>query len=198
MMENKQRLDIRKEVREFVREECRKEDAKYKEAFENHFKPAVKYSKELAEELGADKEVVVIAAWLHDIGSIIEGRKNHHLTGKRIAEKKLKELGYPEDKLEKVKKCILNHRGSKEDKNKRDFIEAQIITEADAISAFDDLAGLFNAALVYEGKGLEEARESVIEKLENKWNQLSLEVSKKIIKPKYEAVKLLLNKKSIK
>jgi len=41
-------------------------------------------------------------------------------------------------------------------------------------------------------KSLEEAKKSIFIKLQNKWNQLSLE-SKELIKPKYEAAMLLLS-----
>jgi len=61
-------------------------------------------------------------------------------------------LGYPVEKIEKVKKCILNHRGSKEVENNRDFIEAKIITEADVLDAFDNISKQFLVTLVYEKK----------------------------------------------
>ena len=133
----------------------------------------------------------MIAAWLHDIGSIIYGREEHHITGAKIAEEKLNELKYPSQKIELIKKCILNHRGSKQ--NERNSIEEQIIAEADVLSNFDNIAGIFKAAFVYENKTQDEAKYSVKQKLERKWKQLHFESSKKIIKPKYEAVMLLLN-----
>jgi len=184
-------MDIVEKIRKFVEEECKKPTSKYgNEPFESHFIPTAKYAGELADQLNADKEVVLVAAWMHDIGSIIQGREDHHITGAKIAEEKLKELNYANQKIELVKKCILNHRGSRQDERKS--IEEQIIAEADAMSNFDNIAGIFQAAFIYENKNREEARKSVKEKLENKWKQLSLEDSKKIIKPKYEAAMLLL------
>lgn len=179
------------EIRSFVEEECRKPTSKYGyDSYTCHFVSVVKNAGELADRLGADKEVVLVAAWLHDIGSIVDGRDNHHITGPKIAEKKLKELNYPSDKIELVKECIFNHRSSVG--NKAKSLEGQIIIEADALSNFDNIAGIFKAAYSYEGKTQEEARESVRSKLEKKWNQLQFEDSKKIIKPKYEAAMLLL------
>ncbi len=184
--------NIVEEIRKFVEDECKKPNANYPEAYKYHFVYVHSIAKNLAEKLNADVELVEIAAWLHDIGSIIYGRKNHHITGAEIAEKKLNELGYPVEKIEKVKKCILNHRGSKEVENNRDFIEAKIITEADVLDAFDNISKQFLVTLVYEKKFLEEAKKSIFIKLQNKWNQLSLE-SKELIKPKYEAAMLLLS-----
>ena len=76
----------------------KKPSRKYgEEPFRFHFIPMVGYAKALAEEMNADIEVVELAGWLHDIGSIVYGRENHHLTGAKIAEAKLKELNYPAD-----------------------------------------------------------------------------------------------------
>ncbi len=184
-------MGIVKKIRDFVESECKNSTSKYgREPFEFHFIPVAKYAEELANELKADKEVVLLAAWLHDIGSIVNGRGEHHITGAKIAEEKLKEFGYPLERIELIKGCILNHRGSRQDS--RESLEEKIIAEADAISTFDAIAGLFKAALVYEGKTQDEARKSVRQKLENKWNQLHLENSKRIVRPKFEAAMLLL------
>lgn len=184
-------MDTIKEVKDFVKKECYKPTSKYgTEPYEFHFLPMVKYSLQLAKEKGADEEIVAIAAWLHDIGSIIEGRENHHITGANIADDKLSELGYPKDKIELVKKCILNHRGSLG--NRRDTLEEKIIAEADVMSNFDNIPGIFKASFVFEGQNQGEAKLAVRKKLQNKWNQLHFAESKKIIKPKYEAAMLLL------
>lgn len=186
-------MDIVEKVKQFVKGECEKPTSKYGvEPFEFHFIPVVRHAKELAQEFGADKEIVEIAAWLHDIGGIINGRAEHHITGAKIAEEKLKEFGYDEEKIIKVKNCILHHRGSQ--KMEPETLEEQIIAEADVISNFDNLPGIFKAAFMYENLTQGEARVSVLQKLENKWSQLRFEKSKEIIRPKYEAVKLLLQK----
>ncbi len=182
-------MDIIQEIKKFVEKECRESTNKYGYGpFKFHFIPTVAYAGKLADELGGDKEVILIAAWLHDIGSIVDDRGNHHITGAKVAEEKLKELKYPTEKIELVKKCILNHRGSRQDK--RETIEEQIVVEADAMSNFDDIAGIFQVAFI-ENLDRGEAKDSVRQKLERKWKQLQFENSKKIIKPKYEAAMLL-------
>lgn len=184
-------MDIIQKIKDFVEDECKKPTSKYGyEPFPFHLVPMVGYAAKLADELGGDKEVILLAAWLHDIGSIVYGRNDHHITGAEIAEQKLKELQYPAEKIEVVKKCILNHRGSQQ--NSRESIEEQIIAEADIINNFDNIAGLFKAALVYENQTQGEAKDSVRKKLENKWNQLHFEKSKEIIRPRFEAAMLLL------
>ena len=184
-------MDIIEEIKNFVESECRKPSSKYGyEPFLYHFTPTVKYAEELANELGGDKEVILIAAWLHDIGSIMNSREDHQITGAKIAEEKLRELNYPTEKIELVKKCILNHRGSQN--NLRESLEEQIVVEADVMSNFDNIAGIFKAAFFYENKTQEEAKQSVRQKLENKYSQLHFEKSRNIIKPKYEAAMFLL------
>jgi len=183
-------MDIVNEVKNFVEAECKNPGSKYGyEPFTFHFITMLVYAKALAKELKADEEIVLLSVWLHDIGSIIHGRDNHHVTGASIAEKMLKELGYPSEKIERVKKCILNHRGS--EKNERKSIEEQIVSDADALSNFDNVPGIFKAAFIYENKNQSEAKDSVKEKLERKWQQLHFESSKKLIKEKYQAVQLL-------
>jgi len=183
-------ISIIENVRKFVKEECQKSSSKYgSEPYQFHFVPMVGYAKKLAEELGGDMEIITIASWLHDIGSIIEGRKDHHISGARIAEEKLQSLNYPTEKIDKVKNCILNHRGSKH--SKRLTMEEKIVAEADALSNFENVSGILKAAFVYEGLNQKEAGKALRKKLQNKYDQLHFEQSKQMIKPKYEAVKLL-------
>ncbi|MCK4647344.1 HD domain-containing protein [Candidatus Pacearchaeota archaeon] len=184
--------NIVEKIRRFVEEESKKPTAKYGyEPYEFHLIPVRTYAVNLAKRLGADIEIVELTAWLHDIGSIIYGREYHHITGAEIAEKKLKELGYPESKIEKIKQSILSHRGSNDINSKS--LEAQIISDADVISNFDNLPGIFKAAFVYEKLTQGEAKESVREKLKRKWNKLYFKEPKELIKLKYEAAMLLLN-----
>ncbi|VVB73801.1 Ribonuclease Y [uncultured archaeon] len=179
-------------VRGYVESECRKPSSKYGyEPFHDHFVPVHRYAKALAGKLGADVEIVELAAWLHDIGSIIHGREDHHLSGARIAGEKLKELGYPPDRIERVKHCIMSHRGSQ--KVERESPEARIIAEADAMSHFDDITGILQAAFVFEKKNRAEARESTRKKLQRSWEKLSPS-AKEIVRPRYDAAMLLLSR----
>jgi len=184
-------MDVVKAVKKYVEEECKKPTSKYGyEPYQFHFIPMVKYAENLADELGADREIVSIAGWLHDIGSIIKGRENHHISGAKIAEQKLRGFNYPEEKIERVKKCILNHRGSQN--SQRESLEEKIIAEADVLSNFENIGGLFKAAYEFENLNQDEAQKSIKIKLQNKYNQLYFEKSKEIIKPKYDAAMLLL------
>ncbi len=192
VVEWKKEESIFEKVRTFVENECKKPTSKYGyDVYLHHFVQVHDYAKELAEKIGANIEIVELAAWLHDIGSIIYGRENHHITSCEIAEKKLKEFGYPIDKIEKIKQCIYSHRGSTN--IERGTREAQIIADADAMSAFDNIGGQFKATFIYDNMTQEESRKYVAQKLINSYSKLSSE-AKKLIKPKFDAAMLLLGK----
>lgn len=182
--------NIIEEIRKFVEEECRKPTNSYGyELHKNHIVLVENYAKKLAKKTGVDEEVIILAALLHDVGSAVSGREDHQITGVNIAEEKLKEFNYPKEKIEIIKKCILNHRGSIN--NYRESKEEQIIVDADSMVAFDSLSDLFGAAYICETKNKDEAKISVRNKLINKWNQLSPD-AKEIVKPKYDAAMFLL------
>lgn len=181
---------IIKEIQDFVEKECKKPTSNYSGIFENHIIPMRNLAIEMAQKTDADLEVVEIAALLHDIGGVMFGRKDHHITGAKIAQKKLQRLNYPQDKINQVKHCIMAHRSSQNIIPETN--EAKVILEADSMSNFDNLPGIFKAAYIGENLTQSEAKKSARQKLERKWNKLQLEESKKIIKPKYEAAMLLL------
>ena len=186
-------IEIIKEIKKFVEEECKKPSSKYGfEPFEFHFIPVVKYCRLLAESKNLndeEKEICILSGWLHDIGSIIYGRENHHITSSEIAESKLRGLGYSENKIERVKSAVYTHRGSQKMIPK--FIEGKILQEADSMDSFDNLPGLFKAAFIYENLNQKQACSSILNKLERKFSQLS-EEGKKFVEEKFKAIKFIL------
>ena len=101
---------------------------------------------------GADIEIVELGALLHDIAMPSEygEREQHHIYGAEIAEQLLTELNYPKERIEQVKNCVLNHRGSKD--RPRNTIEEQCVADADVIAHFDCIPSLFS--LVYKEMNL--------------------------------------------
>lgn len=84
----------------------------------------------------ADLDVIKAAALLHDISRLKEDNKEvecHAEHGAEIAEKLLKEMNFPEDKIKNVIHSIKVHRHSK--KLKADTKEAEIIQDADRLDA---------------------------------------------------------------
>ena len=183
-------MDIVEEVRKHVEEECRKETNFFgMSAYNSHFISTVKYAKQLAKETGADMEIVELAAWLHDMGSILGDYENHHISGAEHAAEFLSKYKYPRERIERIKHCIVAHRGSKD--IPRETIEAECIADADAMSHFDNIASLFNLALVTRKLSVEESRKFVKAKLMRSWKKLTSR-AKTVIKPKYDSVMTLL------
>ncbi len=184
-------MNVAEEVKKYVRKECKKDTNFFGiSAYNHHFVSTVKYAKILAKKTGADEEIVEIAAWLHDIASILGNYENHHITGAEHAEKILKKYNYPKEKIKKIKHCIKAHRGSKD--IPRETVEAECIADADAMSHFDNISSLFYLALVARKLDTNQAKKFIKEKLERSWKKITPR-AKAIIKPKYEAAMVLLD-----
>ncbi len=87
-------------------------------------------------EKNVNLEVLKISALLHDIGGKKEildktGEINHAIVSAEIAERILKDLGYSEQKIEKIKHCISTHRFKGDARPKT--IEAKILSDADKL-----------------------------------------------------------------
>ena len=111
-------------------------------AWDHHIKIVYELAKKYASEYGASVEIVALAALLHDIASVtdVSYTEEHHIIGAQIAEELLLKENYSKDKIELIKRCILNHRGSVS--NIKLSKEEQIIADADAISHFDSIPSL--------------------------------------------------------
>jgi len=177
------------EIKKLVEEECNKESNPFLYTAFIHISNVVKFSKLLAQKLNADEEIVEIAAWLHDWGSLIGRYEDHHIAGAEEAERILKNFNYPQEKIEKVKHCILAHRGSKD--IKRESIEAEIVASADAMAHFADIPDLFHLGYSTKKLSYEDGIKFVKEKLERSWNKIMPE-GKEIIKEKYKAALKIL------
>jgi len=167
--------------------------------YKYHILPVVKNAIFLAKKLGADLEVVEVAAYLHDIGvsKKIAGpdfsakENDHHIVGAKEAKKLLKELKYSDDFIEKVANCILSHRGRKGQSPVT--LEEKIIANADAMAHFDTFLDLFTFFTEKTTNSFEEAVEAIYQKMKRDWEiKLTLLEAKEMIKPKYEAVMLIL------
>jgi len=104
----------------------------------------------------------------------------------------LKQYNLDETKIEHIKKCILNHRGSRlVDKTTPEEI---CIADADAMAHFYNVPSLLRMVYVEKNMSIDDGTEFVYKKLERNYNKLS-EKGKDIINPHYAASKILLLKK---
>lgn len=173
--EEKMREDILEALQREVQRRCREETNRFGMGCYYHIAAVVKNAEILAEKCGADREVVMIAAWLHDIASVTDYSyyEQHHIHGAEMAGRILEELGYEEEKITLVQGCIRKHRGSVD--SRRDSAEERCVADADAVSHFDNVPGLLYLAYVEKKMGMEEGREFVKNKLVRSFRKLSPE-----------------------
>jgi len=176
------------EIRKIVKDIC---DKGGQMQWEMHIMPVMSNAMKLAGMLNADKKIVEISVYLHDIARLREKREDHHhIKGAKMAEEILTKLGYEKTFIKKVSYCIICHRGPSRNCKTR---EAKILNSADAMSHFDNVPYLFWIATACKGMGFKEALEWVDYKMEKGWNEKMQPEAKKLYKPKYEAAKLLLD-----
>ena len=186
------REDILENLQNEIYDRCKKPTNKFGMGCYYHIVAVVKNAEILAEKYGADKEIVMIAAWLHDIASITDYSlyELHHIHGAEMAYNILKEYGYDDAKISLVQKCIKNHRGSVN--FEKNSLEELCVADADAISHFDSVPSLLYLAYVEKGMGIEEGKEFVKNKLTRSFQKLSTE-SKKYYDNKFKKVMEVLN-----
>jgi uncharacterized protein len=106
----------------------------------NHVMRVYNLCLELAKyEATVDLDILRTAALLHDIARTKEDEYvqrgtldvDHAILGAEMSDKILRELGYPDEKIERVKHCIASHRFRGE--NPPRTIEAKILSDADKL-----------------------------------------------------------------
>lgn len=184
-------MDYPKTVQKYVYTQYHK-DKKRKgiNMYDTHVKYVVEYAKELAHRLDADEEITEIAALLHDIGRLNGTEDNHHIIGADIAEQYLRSIDYPEDKIQKVKHCIIAHRGSKQ--IPRETKEAECVASADAMTHFRNISDMFYFVYHDLQELPEKGKQMVMDKLERSYRKMIPE-AKRMVNEKYEALKIILS-----
>jgi len=185
-------MDMIKNIKEDIRRRCESPNNFFGVGSYEHIESVANNAVELAKLYKADIEICEVAGWLHDIASITDYKlyENHHIHGANMAEEILKSYNYPEGKIELVKLCILNHRGSvvKEKTTKEEIC----VADADAISHYDTVPSLFYLAFVLRKLNIDDGVEFVKSKLERSYNKMSQE-SKKYYKAKKDLIQSILS-----
>lgn len=162
-------------------------------AWDHHIKSVYEISTKICSEYGANYDIVALASLLHDIASVTneEYAEEHHIIGAKIAEELLNKYNLENTQIDLIKKCILNHRGSRI--AIKTSPEEVCIADADAMAHFYNIPSLLNMVYVEKNMSIDEGAEFVYKKLERSYNKLS-EKGKEIIRPQYEASKILFLK----
>lgn len=162
-------------------------------AWDHHIELVYKIATDNCSLYNADYDIVALASLLHDIASVTdkEFTEEHHIIGADIADELLRKYELTEEQIDLIKKCILNHRGSRlVDKTTPEEI---CVADADAMAHFYSVPSLLRMVYVEKNMSIDDGAEFVYNKLERSYNKLS-EKGKEIITPHYEASKVLLKK----
>lgn len=152
-----------------------------------HIKYVFQNAHDLAVKRGADVEICELGALFHDMAMAAEfgPREEHEIYGAKMARSILSELGYPAEKIDLVEKCVLHHRGSKDDS--RDTAEEQILADADVIAHFDNIPSLFSLAYNKMNLSIPEGKGFVKNKLMRDYRKLGPE-SQKELKERFDTI----------
>lgn len=178
---------IVKQVHEFVREEC-EGFSELDDVFEHHIMGVKTFAEKLADLYKANKFVVLLAAYLHDINYIqTHNHDVHEIEGSIYVKEYLSQFNIDPEDVELVSLCVLHHRGSK--RSKRESIEEKIIASADAMDHINRCLQMFYRRISKET--YEESIEFMRGKLQRGWKKIELTEGRKLVEKKYEAARVL-------
>ncbi len=123
------------EMRDYVAGECKSSKNAFSPAFfDEHLSVVARYAVELGRALGADLEIIELAAWMHDLSAVQDfaALPRHAALSAEIARKILAERGYPAHRLERVAACIASHSAPVQIGS--GSLEEVCVSNADAIS----------------------------------------------------------------
>lgn len=155
-----------------------------------HVAEAEKWAKKVLEKNPeADKNVVLLSVWLHDIGQLIkinnmswDGKNDHAVLSEMETKRFLEELGLNSDLVAKVAHCVRAHRCKDV---QPETLEAKLLAAVDSISHMTDIC--------YMDMFSKFPKADIFAKIERDYRDAGLfpELQKEI-KPLYEAWKQLL------
>lgn len=130
----------------------------------------------------ADKLILMLAVWLHDIGTFLGDRDVHEINSEKEANRYLPILEVGDEIIKKVAHCVRSHRCNN---SKPESIEAKMLAVADSASHLID--GPYINMIKKYGK------KYVIDKLERDYRDVELlPNTKKEFTPLYRAWRNLL------
>ena len=131
----------------------------------------------------ADKEIVLLSVWLHDIGQAIGNKNDDHAVKSEIEIIRfLPKTGLKPDKIKKVAHCVRAHRCKD---IQPETLEAKILAAADSASHMTDINYIVHLA--------DRPKKWILEKLERDYRDVGIFPKlKKEITPLYKAWKKLL------
>jgi HD superfamily phosphodiesterase len=164
--------------------------------YELHQLEVVRCAEKLLKEYKADRKIVILACWLHDVAKYSVSRKGgkvdsihavHHILSRNFAVGFLEKYGLFESDIKKIGECVLRHRNSGECMART--IEEKIVAAADTMSHFESIF-YFAYFHYYPEHGFKQMAEKQIEKLDRDWRDLGLlPRARALVKARYRVVR---------
>ncbi len=158
-----------------------------------HFVLANEKGQQLAEVLGADKDIVLLGTILMDlkIGQCMkEGRLTEHVKDSSLATQEfLKKFDISDDVFKKIVSCIELHHGTEN----YYCLEAEICANSDCYR-FLSSEGFFHGILIFGNRlsNFNEALTNLENKIEEKYNIISLDICRQEVEENYHIFKKLI------
>jgi len=158
--------------------------------FDKHVMVVEKFAKQLCQLYPqANKDVVLLSVWFHDIGRADGHNKDHDVYGAEYARKLLNKKDYNKKIIDLVYEACKSHCCKK---YKPQSLEAKILATADALSHYSN--GFYLLIFHYWSQKMDynEARNKLIRKIEKDYkDKILLKEVKEALKPFYNAWKLI-------
>ncbi len=179
------------EIKEYIKEAFLHSKVPF--IYDAHLKAVEKNCLWLLERLPeADKEVVMLGCWLHDMQYVVDydDKANHEVLGAEEAGRVMVEFGYDEDIIKKVQQIILSHSCKK---HMPETLEAKILASADGMAHFfnDFYLSLFKKGIGCDD--IAEFKKFTLNKIEYAFNhKIFFDFAKEYIAPRYEVIKAFM------
>jgi HD superfamily phosphodiesterase len=173
------------EIKMMVEKECANNNRLW--FYKTHLLAVEKFARILLKKLPrADKDIVMLGVWLHDLQRVRKLKGDHSKIGAREAIKLMKDFKYDLKTIKKVKEIILSHTCGTKLLPKT--IEAKILASADAMSHY--VNDFFLQIAVLGQRDLENYKVWALEKLNRDYNKkIYFNFARRIIKKRHNLLK---------
>jgi len=174
-------------IKQQIKKECAKSKTVPDWFFKRHLSGVETFALKLLKRLpNANREVVLLAVWLHDLQRIRGLKGNHAKAGAAEAKKVLREYGYDQSVIKAVKSVILSH--SCNSKTMPKTVEEKILASADAMSHY--INDFYLGIAVLGQWDIEEYKKWTLEKLERDFNKkIHFDFARDMIRDRHETIR---------
>jgi len=182
-------------IKELIKLECERPKfaGKRNWFFSTHLLGVEKYAEWLLEKLPeANKEIVMLSVWLHDIQRIRMISGDHQQIGALEAVKILKGFEYEDNIINAISNVIKTH--SCDDNNLPNSVEGKVLATADAMSHFVNDFYLHIATL--GDRTVNEFKQWALEKLDRDYNtKIYFDLAREEIKDRHKVLLKIMTMK---